>query len=503
MNNIRNLTIAVMCLIGCITAHGQDDFNPSSPPEPGLPDIYSRIVVLRNVDEAGSVSGGGKYLVGSSVKLYAYVNSNYTFKYWTDTKGTILGESTTLDFTNTAKADTVIANYAFTPANPNEPNDPSTILYYRLQLEPTQGCTVSGAGKYQAGKSVSVRASVESGYSFNGWTDSKGEIVSTSTSFSYTVPVDGEVLTANCVFNPSSPGEPGDPILRHNISVVCADGGTFYGNTGRYLEGTTQSLRASANSGYEFEGWYLNGELYTKLSSFSYTVGKEDLQFYAKFVFNPSSPGEPAMPALSTYSYYLPIVNTTPGKTVQYGINLVNTEVVKDLNIRLTFPPDFEIDPNDYTLSSNAVGYTVTINEVVDTISIIEEGSKLWEFSFIGGETAPATQALLTFNIFIPDSVPTGTSKLIKINQISMVQADGTPVTARTRNGSLGVYKLGDVNGDNDVNVTDVLGTLSVINGVDDDSLIIEVADSNEDESINVSDILGIMEIINTNNNEE
>ena len=176
---------------------------------------------------------------------------------------------------------------------------------------------------------------------------------------------------------------------------------------------------------------------------------------------------------------------------MKYGINLVNTEVVKDLNIRLTFPPDFEIDPNDYTLSSNAAGYTVTINEVVDTISIIEEGSKLWEFSFIGGETAPATQALLTFNIFIPDSVPTGTSKLIKINQISMVQADGTPVTARTRNGSLGVYKLGDVNGDDDVNVFDVLGTLSVIKGEGDDSLIIEVADSNEDEDINVFDILG------------
>ena len=55
----------------------------------------------------------------------------------------------------------------------------------------------------------------------------------------------------------------------------------------------------------------------------------------------------------------------------------------------------------------------------------------------------------------------------------------------------------------NDVNVFDVLGTLSVINGNEDDSLIIEVADSNEDEGIDVFDILGIMEIINDNNNEE
>lgn len=503
MYYMRFLTIAVMCLIGCITAHGQDDFNPSSPPEPGVPDIYSHIVVLRNVDEAGSVSGGGKYLVGSTVTLYAYVNSSYTFQCWTDTRGNVLGESTTLTFTNTEKADTVIANYAFTPANPNEPNDPSKLLYYRLQLNSTQGCSVSGAGRYQAGNSVRVSASVESGYSWLNWTNSKGEVVSTSTSFYFTVPVDGEMLTANCVFDPSSPSEPSEPVLSHYVTTTCADGGTCSGQTGRYLEGTTLSLTAYVNSGYEFDGWYLNGELYTKMTSFSYTVGKENMHFYAKFVFNPASPDEPAMPALSTYSYYLPIVNSIPGKTIPYSINLVNTEIVKDMNIRLTFPPEFEIDPNSYTLSSNAVGYTVTVNEVEDNISIIEEGSKLWEFSFIGGETAPATQALLTFNITIPENTPTGISKLIKINQISMVQADGTAVTARTRNGKLGVYKLGDVNGDNTVDISDILGTLSVINGEDDESLIPEVADPNEDETIDVSDILGVLDIINTNSNEE
>lgn len=503
MYNIRFLTIAVMCLIGCITAHGQDDFSPSSPPEPGAPDIYSRIVLLRNIDEAGSVSGGGRYLVGSTVKLYAYVNSSYTFQCWTDTKGTVFGTSTTLSLINTEKADTVIANYAFVPSNPNEPNEPSATLYYRLQLQSTQGCSVSGGGRYLAGNTVRVSASVESGYSFVSWTNSKGEVVSTSTAFSYTMPIDGDVLTANCVFSPGAPSEPGDPVLSRYVTATCAEGGYCSGNTGRYLEGTKLSLSAYANSGYTFDGWYLNGELYTKVTSFSYAVGKENMHFYAKFVFNPASPGEPAMPALSTYSYYLPVLNTPPGKTVPYAINLVNTEVVKDLNIRLTFPPEYEIDPNDYTLSDKAVGYSVTIKEVEDNISIIEEGSKLWDFSFIGGETAPATQALLTFNIFVPASVPTGTSKLIKINQISMVQADGTPVTARTRNGSLGVYKLGDVNGDDVVDISDVLGTLSIIKGEEDDSLIKEVADPNEDATIDVSDILGVMEIITTNNNEE
>ena len=441
MNKIRLLTTAVMCLMGYITATAQDDFNPASPAEPGAPPLYSRIVLLRNIDDAGSVSGSGRYLVGNSVTVYAYGNSNYTFLGWTDTKGTLLSKATSFSFVNTEATDTLIANYAFTPSSPSEPLEPSTTLYYRLGLKATQGCSVSGAGRYLAGTSVTVRASIESGYSFQGWTNSKGEKVSGSTSFSYTVPVDGDTLTAQCVFNPSAPAEPDDPILRHTVTATCSDGGYYQGYTGRYLEGTSYTLTAYANSGYEFAGWYLNGELYTNLRSFSYTVGKENLNFMAQFVFNPSSPGEPSMPAPSMYSYYLPTVNGRPGDTVKYGIHLVNTEVVKDMNIRLTFPEGVVVNPNDYTLSDKAVGYSITICEAIDTISFIEEGAQLWNFTLIGGTTAAATQALLTFDVYLPDTIDTGHRHQVKINQISMTMADGTAVTAKTRNGLIGVFR--------------------------------------------------------------
>ena len=486
MKKIRLLLIAVMYLTGCITAQAQDDFNPASPSEPGPPTIYSRIVLLKNIGDAGSVSGEGRYVVGSTVKVYAYVNSSYTFRNWTDTKGNILSTSTSFGFVNTEQTDTLIANYAFTPGNPSEPSEPSTTLYYRLELKATQGCSVSGGGRYLAGTSVSVYAYVESGYNFLGWTNRKGETVSNSTSFSYTVPVDGDTLTANCVFNPSSPAEPSDPILRHNVTVTCSDGGYYSGSTGRFLEGSTYTLYAYANSGYDFVGWYLNGELYTNLRTFSYTVGKENLNFYAQFVFNPSSPGEPNMPAISEYTYYLPTVNGKPGTTVKYAINLVNTEIVKDMNIRLTFPAGVVVEPTDYILSDKATGYDITICEAVDTISIIEEGAKLWDFTMIGGTTEPATQALLTFNVFLPDTIDTGHRHQVKINQISMTMEDGTAVTARTRNGLIGIFRTGDANGDNEVDALDA-------------SLILQyVAHKFDDENENF-----IKESANTNNGEE
>lgn len=496
MKKIRFLATAVMCLAGCITAFAQDDFNPASPSEPGPPTVYSQVVLLRNIGDGGSVSGAGRYVVGSSVKVYAYVNTGYTFLYWTDAKGNELSKATSFSFQNTEQTDTLIAHYTFTPGSPAEPNEPSTTLYYRVGLNGTTGCSVSGGGRYLAGKSISVSASVETGYDFSGWTNSKGETVSASRSFSYTVPVGGDTLTAHCVFNPGAPAEPNDPVLRHNVTATCSEGGYYSGSTGRFLEGSTNTLTAYANTGYDFAGWYLNGELYTNLRSFSYTMGKENLNFYAHFVFNPASPGEPNLPAILEYTYYLPTVNGKPGETVKYAINLVNTQVVKDMNIRLTFPAGVVVDPADYTLSNKAVGYTVTICEAEDTISIIEEGAKLWDFTMIGGTTEPATQALLTFNVFLPDTIDTGHRHQVKINQIAMTMEDGTAVTARTRNGLLGVFRRGDANGDDAVSIMDAVAVVDCILGNRADDFVEEAANVNDDTGISIMDAVGIVDII-------
>ena len=78
---IRYLTLLLMLLAGSIGTWAQDDtFNPASPSEPGPPTIYSRIVLLKNIGDAGSVSGEGRYVVGNTVNVYAYVNSSYTFR---------------------------------------------------------------------------------------------------------------------------------------------------------------------------------------------------------------------------------------------------------------------------------------------------------------------------------------------------------------------------------------------------------------------------------------
>ena len=493
MIKIRYLAIVVMCVLS-VAVYGQDVFNPASPAEPGAPTVYSRIQLKAEPEDGGSVSGGGRFAVGSSQRIYAYVNSGYKFSHWTDKAGNVLSTATSFYFTNTEETDELTAHFVFDPSAPNEPVKPSTILYFQLKAQATEGGSASGGGKYQAGKSVTLSASAETGFVFVNWTNEDGDVVSTSSRFSYVTQEKKETLTANFRFNPGSPGEPDEPIVRHRVKVECSEGGNFSGTSGLVLTGNSVSLWASANSGYEFLGWYMNGEFYTALPNFTFTMGEENVDFFAMFRFNPDSPSEPLMPALDKYSFYLMTVNGIPGKTIEYPIYMANTAEAKDMTFQLTFPTALMPRVGEVTISDKAVGYTTSATAQNDSVYV---------FSMIGGTLEAATTKLLTFYVDIPEDMPTGSSFQVKINQISLTQPDGINVTAKTRNGRMGVYKMGDVNADDEVNITDVVGTLSIIKGMEDNALIKEVADPNEDSDVNITDVVGILEIIKNNSNDE
>ena len=84
----------------------------------------------------------------------------------------------------------------------------------------------------------------------------------------------------------------------------------------------------------------------------------------------------------------------------------------------------------------------------------------------------------------------------MKINQVSVTEEDGNTITASTRNGRISVYKNGDSNGDNLVNVIDVTNTISTILGEPPSVFITEAADTNDQDGINVVDVTNIIDII-------
>ena len=82
---IRYLSLAVMTAIAVAPLRGQNDFNPSNPSEPGAPP--TKLVLLAEPADGGTVRGGGKYVPETNVSINAYANTNFKFVAWSDTKG--------------------------------------------------------------------------------------------------------------------------------------------------------------------------------------------------------------------------------------------------------------------------------------------------------------------------------------------------------------------------------------------------------------------------------
>ena len=193
-----------------------------------------------------------------------------------------------------------------------------------------------------------------------------------------------------------------------------------------------------------------------------------------------------SMPTDKKYSFYLMTVNGKPGDVLNVPLILSNLEDLYDMTFQITFPLGLEPDLEEIYLSEKAVGYDVSMTAVDDTT---------YMFSMIGGKVAATSTELLHFRVKVADDYTTGTSGRVKINQVSVTEADGNHLTASTRNGRIAIYKRGDTNGDNVVNITDAMNMITNVLEQKTSVFIKEVSDLNGDDEINVTDAMGVVNI--------
>jgi hypothetical protein len=202
-----------------------------------------------NPADGGTVSGGGTFNEGTSVSVKASTASGYEFVNWT--KGsTVVSTSSGYIFT-VKESTTLVANFrAVVPA-------------YTLTLAsgPVAGGTVSGGGTYSSGTEVVVKATPAKGYEFVNWTEGT-KVVSTNTGYVLTL-LSNRTLTANfrAVAATYSLSLTSDPFL----------GGTTDGG-GNYAPGTTVSIAAIPDRGYEFVNWTEGGKVVTTSVNYKFTL---------------------------------------------------------------------------------------------------------------------------------------------------------------------------------------------------------------------------------------
>ncbi len=258
-----------------------------------IPINYYTITTAASPTVGGTVSGGGTFQEGSSTTLTATANTGYSFSKWQDNSttnprtitvtqnatytatftqdhytvsvyaspasgGTVSGGGSNFTYGSTATLTaTPASGYEFQGWSDGSTDNPHTVTVFgnatytatfgevgttyftvTTSVTPEGSGTVSGGGTYEAGTSIVLTATPNTGYTFLRWSDgstTNPRTLTVTTDMSFTALFDADVYTIVVVANPTN-------------------GGTVTGS-GNYAYGSTATLTATPASGYEFQGW--------------------------------------------------------------------------------------------------------------------------------------------------------------------------------------------------------------------------------------------------------
>ena len=253
---------------------------------------YPTLSISSNDTTMGTVSGdSGVIFSGTNVNIVATPNAGYRFVGW-------------------YKGDTLIspnASYSFTMGNVDLSYVARfTYESYNLVVESesdVKGTVSESSGSYDYLTPISLEATANPGYTFNGWYDG-ANLVSTNNPYNFNMPHENITYTAKFTTN------------SYELTLVNAnqDKGSISG-AGNYLFGTNVTITATPNIGASFLGWYDDSDaLVSTLASYSFTMPHEDVEYTAKFAWTP-------------YTVTLDVNDNTMGSVTGGGSYIYDQEV--------------------------------------------------------------------------------------------------------------------------------------------------------------------------------
>ena len=202
-----------------------------------LPKPVYTVTTTINDPAMGSVEGAGVYNEGATATLTATANAGYQFVNWTVDGATLTENPLSL----TVDADkAVLATFA--------------AIEHTVTVtlnDPAMG-SVEGAGIYEEGATATLTATANTGYEFVGWV--VGADTLTANPLELVVDAD---ITVEAVFAAL-------PLPEYTVSVTVDPVMGSVEGAGVYEEGATAILSATANAGYQFVNWTVDGEEYTE-----------------------------------------------------------------------------------------------------------------------------------------------------------------------------------------------------------------------------------------------
>ncbi|MGD0812366.1 MAG: LamG-like jellyroll fold domain-containing protein [Verrucomicrobiota bacterium] len=352
--------------------------------------VFYAVATQISPSNAGSVTGGGSFVAGTIVTVTAAANSGYTFANWT-VNGIVQSASPSYSFTLSTNIN-LVANFT---ANP---------VFYTVatQINPANAGSATGGGSFVAGTVVTVTAAANSGYTFTNWTVN-GMVQSASPSYSFTLSTNIN-LVANFTANPV--------FYTVATQINPANAGSATGG-GSFVTGTVVTVTATANSGYTFTNWMVNGIVQSASPSYSFTLST-NINLVANFATTVAATNAPTNSVTYTVSSSAGqdgSISPSGSQTVTLGANLtfaatpaqgfqvnqwlVNGAVaqtsggaylLQKITANTTVSVTFSAIP---TVTTNSVGPTTTRTNANTSFSLLISGNG----TLAPGRTAKALQA--------------------------------------------------------------------------------------------------------------
>ncbi|MEG1981579.1 MAG: InlB B-repeat-containing protein [Clostridia bacterium] len=167
---------------------------------------------------------------------------------------------------------------------------PAPKTMYTIKAEASENGSVEKASQeIEKGKSVTIVATPSEGYDFEGWYKNNTKVENAPASYTFNAT---ENATYVAKFKAKTPPVPVPETVTITAKVDGANG-KVTPSTQTINKGDKVTLTATADSGYSFDGWYLNGKKIDGATSSYEVTATADAEYLAKFIKNAAPTPDP------------------------------------------------------------------------------------------------------------------------------------------------------------------------------------------------------------------
>lgn len=248
---------------------------------------------------SGSINRSSQdYEVGNSIYMNAYTHTDFQFVNWTE-NGRVVSTSRSFYYTMPAYDVQLIANFAFRPDNPGNPDAPDQTKAYQLTLNtvPANAGSFnrSSGEQHKAGESVYMYYYNNTDFRFKYWL-SADTVISSDRYFYFTMPDHDATLTAVYDYVPGSPANPDTAQVYYNVFLETqpANAGSFsWSNNTQRVAGSSGNIYAYNNTDYVFREWQQDGVTVSTDRQYNFTMPAHNIKLVAVYDYRPGNPGNP------------------------------------------------------------------------------------------------------------------------------------------------------------------------------------------------------------------